>query len=572
MQTHLARGAANLIMEGFDAYLQSFESITKNAKKHFENKDWHSIQSDSQARLALYKSKVKELMLQVRELMGAEVESSNTWFATKQMYSNLLDERKDYEIAETFYNSVCRKVFGSIGMDFDIMYGFSERQDYEITSEIPIYRTYPGKYTAGEIVRQVLRDHQFDVPYEDMERDATWITERVEQELLTKYKPDRQTRVEVLKSVFYRGKGAYIIGRAFMEGQYIPFILPLLHGDKGIFVDTVLFESNEVSIIFSFTRSYFFVEVDIPSELVRFLRTLIPNKPISDLYNSIGFNKHGKTEMYREFLHHLENSEDQFIIAPGIRGMVMCVFTLPSYDVVFKLIKDKFDPPKKMTRPQVKEKYKLVSIHDRVGRMADTHEFEFFEFDKKRISPELLTHLQEVVPSLLEITEDKVLIKHLYTERKMVPLNMYLDTANEQEAEEAVGEYGNAIKQLAAANIFPGDMLLKNFGVTRHRRVIFYDYDEICFLTDCNFRRIPEPRDEYEEYSSEAWYSVGENDIFPEEFKKFLIGHNHIRQMFYRLHGDIFDAKFWREMQQRLKNGEVLDVFPYRRRKRFRQI
>jgi isocitrate dehydrogenase kinase/phosphatase len=322
-------------------------------------------------------------------------------------------------------------------------------------------------------------------------------------------------------------------------------------------------------MIFSFTRSYFMVEASVPSRIVYFLKTLMPHKELAELYNAIGLNKHGKTEFYRSFVNHLARSADQFIVAPGIKGMVMSVFTLPSYDIVFKVIKDHFDPPKDMTQETVREKYRLVSRHDRVGRMADTQEYSYFHFPRHRFSKELLNELKEVAPSLLEITADEIIIRHLYTERKMIPLNLYLTQATEEETEEVMDEYGNAIKQIASANIFPGDMLLKNFGVTRHGRVVFYDYDEICFLSECHFRKIPEPRTEEEALSSQPWYSVGPNDIFPEEFRLFFTGNPAAKRLFEKHHSDLYQAEFWQSLQQNIAAGKVEDMFPYRRKKRF---
>ena len=182
---------------------------------------------------------------------------------------------------------------------------------------------------------------------------------------------------------------------------------------------------------------------------------------------------------------------------------------------------------------------------------------------------ELLEELRKDAPSKIRITETSVEIKHLYVEKKMTPLNLYLKDASRQDAEDVIAEYGNAIKELAAVNIFPGDMLLKNFGVTRLKRVVFYDYDEIGFLTDYNFRKIPEPRDEYEEMSATPYYHVGPKDIFPEEFPRFLIGNPEMREIFYRLHGDLYDVKFWKDMQARLHRKEIIDVYPYRDSRRF---
>lgn len=577
VQKELPVEIAQQILNGFKIFISDFREITKRAKKRFETRDWHGIQSDSQERLNLYKSSVLSIAEAVRQNMGDYSVDHQVWRAIKTNFAQLLESSEGHEVIETFYNSVCRKVFTDIGGDPYIMFLTTSSQE-PVESKRELFDIYEGDIHVKDVIKEALIRCNFSVPFVDIDEDIKHILSRIIDKLIheEQYKQEEFKRIEVLKSIFYRNKAAYMVGRVIVEQatekHYIPFILPLLHKEEGVYVDTLILDPNDVSIIFSFTRSYFLVDVEVPSELISFLKTLIPDKSISELYNSIGFSKHGKTELYRDFLQHLDQSDDQFVIAPGIKGMVMSVFLLPSYNIVFKLIKDKFDPPKKGNRQIVKEKYRLVKVHDRAGRMADTHEFEYFAFVKSRFSNELLEELLKVAPSLVEIDEenDRIVIKHLYTERRMIPLNMYLDEATDDaKAREAVDEYGNAIKQLAAANIFPGDMLLKNFGVTRHRRVVFYDYDEIAFLTECNFRRIPEPRDYYEEYSSEAWYSVAENDIFPEEFRKFLIGHNHIRKMFFELHGDIFDIVFWKEMQNRIKNGEVVDIFPYRRRKRF---
>lgn len=557
------------ILEGYKSYLSLFHSITKGAEQRFIDRDWHGMHSDSQERLSLYKIFYRKISGDVRTLLSQAAKNKNLWKRTKDRYREETRERPDREIARTFFNSVCRKVFNHQPVDEQIMFILSSSENRLSADFSEIARTYPGNLTPEQIVRAILNDYGEKWQFENIERDEQFIVAAINKVFLGKHRPDRNTKVEVLKPIFYRNKAAYIVGRTHISGGVFPFVLPFLNEEKGVFADTVLFKQNAISVIFSFTRTYFMADINLPELYVQFLQSLMPAKSLDELYNSIGFNKHGKTELWRSIVNHLNNSDDKFEIAPGIRGMVMSVFTLPNFPIVFKLIRDKFAPPKQMTKPQVIEKYKLVSVHDRVGRMADTHEFVNIEFDKNRFSEELLTELQTTAPSIVTVADNKVRIEHLYTERKMIPLNIFLENANDEEAEQAVEEYGNAIKQLAAANIFPGDMLLKNFGVTRHHRVVFYDYDEICFLMECNFRRIPEPRNEMDEMAAEPWYSVGPNDIFPEEFTKFLIGRQHIREMFFRLHGDIFEIEFWKEMQQKQIDGEIVNVFPYRRKMRF---
>jgi isocitrate dehydrogenase kinase/phosphatase len=381
--------------------------------------------------------------------------------------------------------------------------------------------------------------------------------------------PDK-IKFDLLESTFYRSKAAYMVGRVVDGNQTFPMALVILNNEQdGLYVDTALFDADELSVVFSFTRNHFMVDAPLPYQYAHFLKHLMPNKLDYEIYNSLGFPKHAKSEFYRQLVAHLNNSSDEFVVAPGIKGMVMSVFTLPSYNIVFKIIKDKFAPPKEVTHQIVREKYRLVSRHDRIGRMADTQEFDNLIFPLNRFSKELLDELQKVAPSQIEIRDDKLLIRHLYTERYMTPLNIFLESADDNEIKSAMEEYGNCIKQLAAANIFPGDMPLKNFGVTRHGRVVFYDYDEIATLTQCNFRRIPEPRTEQEEMQSGTWYTVNPDDIFPEEFRLFFSGNTKARKMFESMHSELYDVNFWTDLQERIREGYVVDVFPYRRAKRF---
>ncbi|GAA4842833.1 bifunctional isocitrate dehydrogenase kinase/phosphatase [Algivirga pacifica] len=562
MDTQVSR----CIFKGFLSYFDTFMKVTSDAKERFEQVDWTGAQKAHKMRLLIRKQKMREVTEKVRLLMGNHIDDLEIWRQIKVNYALLVSDYENDDIAETFYNSIFSRLFSHQFIDPCLMFVYSSQENNFIYSQEPIYHIFWVKEEVSTTVREILLQYPFQTPYQNFEEDVRLLTTTIKEHLLPRLKT--LPRIEVCKEVFYRNKGAYLVGRAISGEKVLPFVIPILNEpEKGLYVDTLLIEPNDVSILFSFTRSYFMVYTKVPSILVRFLSSILKGKELSEIYNSIGFNKHGKTVFYREFLTQLNVSYDQFVIAPGIKGMVMSVFTLPSFNFVFKIIKDRFDPPKEMSRERVKQQYKLVSRHDRVGRMADTHEFHNFRFPKDRFSQELLEELQTVAPSIIEVSEEEIIIKHLYTERRMIPLNIYLEHANENQAEEAIGEYGNAIKQLAAANIFPGDMLLKNFGVTRHRRVVFYDYDEICFLTECNFRPLPFARNDEEEYVTE--YSVGPNDIFPEEFKRFLIGKPHIREIFFRLHDDIFTVKFWKNLQRELDNGKVMDVFPYRKKKRF---
>ena len=515
---------ARTILNGFESYFAEFQNITLAARTRFENADWHGMQQASTQRIDLYKEKTTLVYEYVELIAGDQLHDFSFWGEAKDIYSELIEGHNNFEIAETFFNSVYCTAFKHRKIRDEYAFVFSPQGDMPPADVSKVYRTYRLEGSLEKLLGALLEDYAFTIPYEDMEHDIANIIGVVEKYLQPRFDMTRDdVQCQVLEHHFFRNKGAYIVGRIVAGGDSMPFVLPVLHNEAGaVYVDTVLFGSDKVSILFSFTRSYFLVDASIPSQYVLFLQQLMPAKPISEIYSSMGYNKHGKTYYHRCAYRHMQSTTDKFMIAPGIKGMVMSVFTMPSYDFVFKIIKDRFTPPKEMTREQVKQKYRLVKRWDRVGRMADTQEFTNLAFARERFSDELMEELHKVAPSMIEEHGKALVIKHVYVERRMTPLNLYLHDATDEQVAAVMDEYGNAIKQLAAANIFPGDMLLKNFGVTRHGRVVFYDYDELVPLLDCNFRKIPEPRTEAEELASTPWYTVGPNDIFPEEFRLFF--------------------------------------------------
>ena len=570
----IAVAIAQSIVDGFDEYRTKFEHISSGAQYRFEQADWLGMQKACTDRVDLYDLSVSLVTTQVKSEAGKYSLSTEVWRQAKLAFAEQTVRLTHGELAETFFNSIyCRTFKHKAIDDTKIFVKTSLPKGWE-PPKTGIINNYSLNGNLPKLISQILDDYAFNIPYESKRRDVRNIVRHLRDNPHFGMPMNSGARLEIIKTVFFRNKGAYIVGRSLSSDgtQSHPFILPILNNEQGgVYVDTLILDPDDVSVIFSFTRSYFMVIAPIPFEYVRFLSGLLPTKKIYELYSSFGFFKHGKTEFYRDFLAHLDQTDDQFVIAPGIKGMVMTVFTLPSLDIVFKIIKDRFHPSKDMTRETVKEKYRLVKRHDKAGRMADTQEFSNFIFERSRFSDELLEELLNVASDTVEVTEDKVIVKHLWVERRMTPLNIYIDNANEEELRSAISEYGNAIRQLASANIFPGDMLFKNFGVTRHGRVVFYDYDEICYLTECNFRRIPEAQTIEQEMASEPWYSISPADVFPEEFIIFLAGRRRreVAKVFNELHYDIFDASYWKGLQEAINHGEVMDVFPYRRKKRF---
>ena len=566
-RTWPADAIATLILDGFDDYREHFRQITDGARARFEGALWQDAQEASAARINLYEQKVSQVRQRLQSAFAEQgLLDASQWPLVKHAYIRLIDPRLDDELAETWYNSTFCSLFSHDLISDDCMFIHTTRPALRQPRAAQT-RTYRPAGQLSLTLTQIFSDYAFSEAYADLPGDVRRLEAHLRESLPDWVCKDPDMSIELFGSVLYRNKGAYLVGRLYTRDEQWPLVIPLLHREgRGIQIDALITDEAEVSIIFSFTRSYFMVDVPVPAEFVGFLKRILPGKHIAELYTSIGFYKHGKSEFYRALINHLATTDDRFIMAPGVRGMVMTVFTLPGFNTVFKLIKDTFSPSKNVNRATVIEKYRLVKSVDRVGRMADTQEFADFRFPLSQFEPECLAELLDVAPSTVEVEGDTVLIRHCWTERRMTPLNLYLENANPAQIREALDDYGLAIKQLAAANIFPGDMLLKNFGVTRHGRVVFYDYDEICFLTEANFRHIPQPRTPEDEMASEPWYSIGPLDVFPEEFPPFLFADAGQRRLFDELHGELYNADYWKGLQDAIRAGKVIDVFPYKRK------
>jgi len=555
----LAALGAGAIRDAFDDFQRELQALTRRARGCFEARDWKGAQQDALARLDLRGKHVRAAVERLGSGLRERVADRELWALMKPLYLVRTSRRPDMELAESFYNSVTRRIFSTVGVDPRIEFVASELKAPLPDPGQPLFRTYRGA-TAEEIFRRILADVPLSVPFQNRERDARFAARQVDAYLAGR----GFDAVDVLRPLFFRGKGAYVVGRLRQGASDVPLILPLLHEEGGVRLDAVLLTENQAAVVFSFTRSYFHAECDRPSALVAFLKSILPQKRLSELYTSIGYNKHGKTELYREILAHLERSPDRFQPARGDKGMVMAVFTLPSLDVVFKVIRDRFKPPKNVTREEVMKKYQLVFRHDRAGRLVDAQEFEHLSFPRARFAPEVLDELLGECADSVSAGGEQVDMRHLYVERRVAPLNLFIRETDEAAARRAVLDFGQALRDLAATNTFPGDLLLKNFGVTRTGRVIFYDYDEIQRVTEVRFRELPQPSDD-DMGGDEPSFYVGEDDVFPEEFLPFLGLPPHLKGPFLEAHAELLTPQFWRRMQELHQAGEIVDVFPYER-------
>ncbi|MEM6818462.1 MAG: bifunctional isocitrate dehydrogenase kinase/phosphatase [Pseudomonadota bacterium] len=559
----LVHEVSHTLRDAFIDYNTRFGQITRRAKRSFEKRDWSTGRLDAVERIALYDRCVKACEDELRERLAGVTDLHPLWCAVRERYAQHIGGYPDTEFFKTFYNSVTRRIFETVGVDPSVEFLATDVTPTDIpTSELECH-IYRNRGSLRHLLDEALADYSFRVSFRDIERTIDFVTAELEA-FLAHTKPDvRVEQVEFMSSVFYRSTRAYLVGRMSAADWSSPLVIALRNSDEGIYADAVILSENDVSMLFGYTRSYFHADVSRVGAAVGFIKSMLPRKPIAEIYTVLGRAKQGKTERYRAMAQHFENSTDQFVFARGDKGMVMEVFTLPSYPIVFKLIRDRFAYPKDIARQEVMAKYRLVFNHDRAGRLVDAQEFRSLEFDRNRFAPDLLESLLEGCAKTCSIQGDKLIVSHCYIERRLAPLNLYLQEAEPEAVRAAAIDYGQAIRDLALSNIFAGDLLLKNFGVSRHGRVIFYDYDELCLVTECNFRRLPEARDDVDEMRAGAWFYVGPNDIFPEQFVRFLGFREDARAAFMEHHADLLDPDFWIRLKRRLESGKSPEVIPY---------
>lgn len=559
---------AEIILDGFNLHYWLFREYALKAREHFERGEWEAQWETSRARIEMYDQRVSETVAAVQAAFP-QAQGEELWPAIKLAYIRSLYQHLQPEYAETFFNSVACRVLHHSYYRNEYLFWRPAVSTEHLEGDEPSYRCYAvgGPGIRGAL-RLILASFGFTLPFEDLRRDLRLLLRAVRRHpLRQELRSDAQ--VQILSAPFFRGRAAYLLGRIVSGGAELPFAVPLRCGDGGqLYVDALLIEPEHIATIFSLARAYFLVDMQAPAAYVNFLSSLMPRKSRSELYTAVGLHKHGKTLFYRDLQEHLRRSTDHFEEAPGVRGMVMLVFTLPSFPHVFKVIRDEFAPPKNTSDAEVRAKYRLVKLHDRVGRLSDAMEYSEVAFPRDRFSPKLLRAIEQLVPQKIEQVGEQLVIRHLYIERRLVPLDIFVATATEEQLQKVMQDFGDAIRDLASVNIFPGDILPKNFGVTRAGRVVFYDYDEVCYLTQCKFRAIPRPQSYEDEMSGEPYYSVGSADIFPEQFATFLFPPGAARDLFLTLHPDLLDPVFWQAAQRRA--GRMQHPPPYPPHCRFR--
>jgi isocitrate dehydrogenase kinase/phosphatase len=558
-----ARAAAGLVLDAFVDYNARFADITRRARRRFERRDWHGAGRDAVDRIALYGQLVDETWIRLEARLDDRVRSRSLWLAARAVYAQLIESQLDRELYKTFFNSIVRRCVRIRGVDPMLEFVALDIEPTDaVTRAVPRRSLIAGDDPAAMFLR-ALAGYAFTVPFARPAECAAAVAATLS-ERLAPWGPGPVRGIELMDTVFLRERRAYLVGRVLGEARWAPLVLALVNDHDGLRVDAVLTQPDHVSTLFGYARSYFHADLPTVGDAVVYLRSLLPHKPVAELYTVLGRAKQGKTERYRALFRHLAaHPGERMVHAQGERGMVMLVFTLPSYPLVFKVIRDRFAWPKDMARDQVMAKYLLVFNHDRVGRLVDAQEFRHLRIGKRWFEPGLLAELLEGCRHSVAEDGADLVFGHCYLERRLRPLDLFMRESQPDAARSALLDYGQAIKDLAGSGIFPGDLLLKNFGVGRSGRVVFYDYDELALLSDVRFRAIPVARHDDEELRAGPWYYVGPADVFPEQFPRFLGVPAPLRQALAEVHGEIFDPAWWRQVQARVAAGHYADIAPY---------
>jgi isocitrate dehydrogenase kinase/phosphatase len=554
-ETAPAKDHAGTIAEHFRSYNEEFGRITRRAALNFVAEDWQSAQLDAVARIELYDDRVTRCVAAVGDILQERRTDMALWSDIKHAYEMLVARRSDSDFYRTFFNSVSREMFGTVGVNPEVEFCATNVGRASGAVPLRVYRTGGSLPVA---VREIIAD----LPFGAAINDQDGAVHRISAEIGRYFESGRQVgapeSIELIEPVFYRGMHAFAVGRIIGDSSITPLVIAFTNSAQGVVVDAVMLSRADVGSLFGYARSYFHVDLPVVSAAITLLRSFMPRKAIDELYTVLGRAKQGKTERFFTLHRHLNTSIDSFVHAPGERGLVMIVFTLPSHDLVFKVIRDNFGAPKTSSRADVIERYQFVFRHDRAGRLVDAQEFKRLRLPRARFMPALADELLRDAAQSCRIEGEDLIVEHCYIERRLRPLNLFLREAEPAAAEAAIVDYGNALRDLAACNVFPGDLLLKNFGVTNHRRVIFYDYDEISLVTDCVFRDLPQPSNEEEETSAEPWFHYGPRDVFPEQWLPFLAIPTALREVFLKHHAEVLTAAWWRSQQ-----AHTADAHPF---------
>ena len=568
-----------MILAAHRGYLAEFNALTAQAKETFENRAWTQGALDAGRRVQLYRDAVNGIWRKLQRLFPERAPDREFWMGARQAFLETAFDKYEADIALTFLYSTMRLAFDA--QDTPVEYaddGLAERSHVRSPRRIwRLYRAGPQHLTRSVV--EVLTNCAFRAPFENTERDAALVAERLLAEWTRQIGSGNPRDLQMLEPLFFRDREAYLVGKLRAGSCELPVVFALRHEERGITVDAVLAGREDMrNILFVSTRSTFHVRTDAYREVLAFLDTLAPERGHPAMCAVLGFTHPARVALNQRLRRHLRETGERFTPTPGRVGMAMVVFSPPSFPYVFKVIRDFSSKQAWMGRAHIMEIYRWVHEMNRGRLMLDAWLYRNLHFPREFFDEQVLRELVANAPSSVRLDGNTVVLKHVYAQRRVQPLSTFFDQVRDRASRErAIDALGAFIKDLAGMGFFMSDCygLPCNTGLTHASNVALFDFDDLGPILRQHFRETPPLPNEQDEllWNTEtdgAWFSVGENDVLVDEWERYLGVPPDLQNYFREKHGDLFTVDYWDQLQRRILAGKLHFVIPYPPERRLR--
>ena len=555
---------AALILTIYNDFYTQLCEYPHRAQRAFETMDPHASIRISQERLELYSRYIAEhgpRILAAFPVLGVD---SAVWEALDRLFMAMIVDRYDADIAFSFAHSIRRNI--SRGLWRPVAYSFPPPSKLRAYSMASVHRRLRVQDRIDtELLSTALRVPNFSVPFRDLEGDAEKIRERVEHLLREASTP--VLALDVVEAGFFRDRSAFIVGRWLLaDDRIVPFVVALLNSPEGIYADAVLHRVSDIHDLFSSALANLHVTTRLYYQTCVFLFSLMPRRPSGHQYSTIGYNHVGKVAILNEINEQVRRGH-RFQRSPGVPGTVALGFTFDECAYHLKVIRDQPTNSYKWGAypgvAAVSDKYRVVHEINRAGSMLDNVMYFNLRLDRDMFEPALLDEICRQAAGSVQVDHEGVYLRTLIVQLKIVPLPVFLETADENATRAVMVSLGHCIRNNAATNIFNKDLDSRNYGVGRYGRVFLFDYDAVEKLTDVKIRTNTD-REPGEEAVPE-WFFEDGVIFLPEELEHGMqLKNDYARRCFREENSDLLSVEYWRDVQQKLMRGEVpgLRMYP----------
>src|SRR3984957_8202724 len=560
------QAAAQLILAVYGDFYHHLCEYPHLAQRAFETMDPHASIRISQERLGLYSRYIAEHGPRICAAFPALATDLAVWDALDRLFMAMIVDRYDADIAFSFAHSIRRNI--GQGLWRAVAYSFPPPSKLRAYSMASVHRRLRVRDRIDtELLCTALQTANFSVPFRDLQGDAEKVLERVER--LLGELPDAVPAValDVIDAGFFRDRSAFIVGRWVLANHAIvPFVVALLNSPDGIYADALLHRVSDIHDLFSSALANFHVTTRLYYQTCVFLFSLMPRPPFGHQYSTIGFNHVGKVAILNEIDaqvrcgHRLQRS-------PGAPGTVALGFTFDACAYHLKVIRDQPTNSYKWGSfpgvAAVCDKYRVVHEINRAGSMLDNVMYFNLRLGRDMFDPALLDEICRQASGSVQVDRDGVYIRVLIVQLKIVPLPVFLETADETATRAVMISLGHCIRNNAATNIFNKDLDSRNYGVGRYGRVFLFDYDAVEKLTDVKIRTNTD-REPGEEAVPD-WFFEDGVIFLPEELEHGMqLKSDYARRCFREENADLLGVEYWESVQRKLQRGEVpgLQMYP----------